>query len=232
MKGKNVFWGLFFIVAAGVIIVNQLGYLAGITTFNLIITILLVPIIIKSILDINFFGTFFGLAVLGILFAGDLGITDFVPIPILATALFLSIGFSLVFGKYAKYFHFVHITPDDFDEEVNIEDGDVVNYSVKFGGGIKYVNSKNFKRANFHCRFGGLTVYLDNAIVGEEGAVINVDVAFGGVEIYVPKQWNVVNEVEVTMGEVEMRRNRYEHPGPTVKIVGKASFSGVEIIYV
>ena len=235
MKGKNLFWGLFFIVAAGLIVVNQLGYLAGITTLNLVITILLIPIILKSIIRVNFFGIFFSVAVLGILFADELGINTFVPVPILTVALFLSVGLSLVFGKHNKYiekFRNIHVHDEHFGEVINTEDDDVVNFNVTLGSSIKYVNAKNLKQANLSCSFGALKVYLDNSTISEEGAVINLDISFSGVEIYMPKEWKVLNGIESKLSGIEEKYKRHGEEIANVKLVGKASFSGIEIIYV
>ena len=239
MKSKNLFWGLFFIVAAGLVVVNQLGYLAGITTLNLVITILLIPIILKSIIKANFFGIFFSMALLGILFASELGITTFVPIPILVTALFLSIGFSIMFGRHNKCAEQWHtgsfcnsFNEENFGEVVDTEDDDNVNFGVKFGSSIKYVNAKNLKRANFSCYFGALKVYLDSAVISPDGAEINLDVSFSGVEIYVPREWKVINGIEATLSGVEEKYKRNGEETSTLKLIGKSSFSGIEIIYV
>ena len=239
MKGKNIFWGLFFIVAAGVVVVNQLGYLAGITTFNLVISILLIPVMLKSIIKTNFFGIFFSIALLGILFAEQLGITNFVPVPILITAFFLSIGFSIMFGKHNRCVESWHSSgfhdsnnEENFGEVVNTEDDDIINFGVRFGSSIKYVNTKNLKKANFSCSFGALKVYFDNTELSPEGAEINFDVSFSGVEIYVPREWKVINGIEATLSGVETKYKRNAEETATVKLIGRANFSGIEIIYV
>ena len=56
MKFKNWFWGLFFIVAACLVIVNQLGYLTGFNIFTLIASIFLIAIIITLLEAISIKG--------------------------------------------------------------------------------------------------------------------------------------------------------------------------------
>jgi len=234
MKGKNVFWGLFFIVAAGVIVAHQLGYMAGITTLNLILTILIIPIILKSITSVNFFGIFFPLALLGILFAEQLGITEFVPVPILIIALFISLGLSLIFSKFVNYkVGIFNINAEDFEEIVDMEDEETVKFGVKFGSSIKYINSQNLKQANLSSSFGELVVYFDNTTINEKGAVINVDVSFGAITMYIPKEWKVINGISATLAGVEEHRKRQvDNITATIKLAGRASFAGVEIIYI
>ena len=64
MKFKNWFWGLFFIVAACLVIVNQLGYLTGFNIFTLIASIFLIAIIIQSATHLNFAGILFPFAMI------------------------------------------------------------------------------------------------------------------------------------------------------------------------
>ena len=237
MRNKNLFWGIFFIVAAGAIVVNQLGYFVGISLFNLVLTILLVPIVIESVVHLNFPGILFPLAILGILYAENLGIQNLVPWPILVTALLGSIGFSILFKSSWPHRHIDHFhhssNEENFGEIINTEDESNVEYKVNFGSGIKYVNSENLKTANLSCSFGALKVYFDNSKPDVEGARINIEASFSGVELYIPKTWKIVNEVNVSLGGIEEKNNRYNTgEGSTVTLTGKISFSGVEIIYV
>ena len=68
MKASNIFWGVFFILAAIAVILNQLGLLAGISLINLTITIFMIPIIITSIKHINFSGILIPLAIIAVTF--------------------------------------------------------------------------------------------------------------------------------------------------------------------
>lgn len=233
MKTKNWFWGLFFIVAAALVIINQMGYLVGINLFTLICTIFLVPIIIKSIAHVNFFGILFPLAILGILFAEPLGITNLVPWPILAAALLGSIGLSLIFHNSKWHSEYYHCNFDKEEQIINEEDSDTVSCSVKFGASTKYVNTDNFKKGYFSSSFGALKIYFDKAKIQDEGAEIYLDVSFSGVEIYVPKEWKLVNNVSSAFGALdEKNHNLYEGEKMPVVVKGNIKFGGVEIIYV
>ena len=74
-----------------------------------------------------------------------------------------------------------------------------------------------------------------NAKVNENGAQINLDVSFGAVELYIPKTWNVVNNLNVSLGGVEENKRRVsgdENNTITVVLSGNVSLGGVEITYV
>ena len=235
MKNKNWFWGLFFIVAAALIVFNQFGYLADISLVSLVLTILLVPIIIKSLTTFNFTGILFPLAFLGIIYAEPLRITNLTPWPILITALFLSIGFHIIFGKHINggcgdFGCFGN--GENFKEIVNNQDENNVEYRVTFSSGIKYVNSENLKNVRLSSSFGALKVFFDNSKRDEDGVTIYLDASFSGVELYIPKEWKIVNNLNVSLGGVEEKNRRVEATGPLVTFSGNVSFSGVEIIYV
>ena len=237
-KHNNWFWGIFFIIASAAIIVNQLGYFTQINLLSLILTILLIPIILKSIIHVNFAGILFPIAILAILFAEPLHITNLVPWPILLTALLGSIGLSLLFKKSWPHrvinghfdnhnFHHEH-----FEQVVNNPDDSNVDFKVSFGSGVKYVNSESLKRVNLSCSFGALKVFFENSKISTDGAEIYLDASFSGIELYIPKTWNIINNANVSLAGVEEKNHRQEPTGPQIILKGNISFSGVEIVYV
>ena len=233
MKKSNLLWGFFFIAAAFVIVFSQLGYLGDITLLNLIILILVIPVIIKSLLNLTFPGIFFPLALLGIVFAKPLGIEDLTPWPILVVALFASIGFSLIFKKNK----FCSLNSKGYKSSVDFvddgQDDSEVNFAVSFGSGAKYINSEKLKQVNVNVSFGAVQVYFDNAALDPKGAELNLNVEFSGAELYIPKEWNVEINVDTMMGGIDEKNKRYNTAkGPTLVIKGRISLAGIEITYV
>ena len=101
-----------------------------------------------------------------------------------------------------------------------------------FGSSIKYINSEDFRGAGIHCSFGAMKVYFDHAEVPQGQAAVKLDVSFGGVELYIPRSWQVVNHLSAAFGGVD-EKGRCQ-PDGTVSLVlnGKVSFAGVTIIYI
>lgn len=231
MKTNRIFWGLFFILGAIFLIASKLGYLAEINIFGLVLTVLFAAIIIKSVISRNFFGIFFPVAFILMIYDRPMGIEALTPWTVLAAALFLSIGCSMLFGKKIK--KTVQINHNEnFDEIIDEKDGEIVNYTVKWGSGIKYVNSKGLKRANLKCDFGAMKVYLENVQLQDGTAELNLDLAFGGIELYVPKEWYVENRAAVTFAGVEEKNRNVQNTTGTLVLKGNISFAGVTIIYV
>lgn len=232
MKKKDLFWGLLFIFAALLIILNGFGIFPGISMFEIITTVILVGVMIKSMKHINFWGVLFPLAFLCILYADEWGIRDLTPWPVLLTALLLSIGLSLIFKKpaFRKYpFHGKH----DFQRQIiDEQDTNVVTCSSSFGESMKYVNTENFEQANIKCSFGASKVYFDNAQIPSGKADIYLDVSFGEAELFFPKTWRVVNHAQVFLGGIEEKNQSNGSDAPVVTIQGNVSFGAVQIIYV
>lgn len=230
---KKIFWGLFFLVAAAAIIVNQLGYYTDINLFSLLCTIFLIPIFITSLFKLQFPGMLFSLAFLAIIYQEPLGIEELTPWPVLFTALLGSIGLSIIFGR-SHIYKCCHLGRhhEHFDKIINEEDDENVVVEVNFGSSVKYVNTDDFKSAKLRSSFGALKVYFDNAKIKGDSATIRLDASFSGVEIYIPKEWKIVSKIDTSLGSVDMKNNSNEVTKKTVTLTGSVSLSGVEIFYV
>lgn len=231
MKKKDIFWGLIFILAAILIVVNRLGFFTEISIFEIVVTIILIGIIIKSIIHVNFPGILFPIAFLCIIYAKEWNITNLTPWPVLLTALLGSIGLSMIFKKQNCWNHH-HCHNEHFSEVIDQPDDNVVNCSVSFGSSMKYINTDNFEKANIKCSFGAMKIYFDNAIISSGYADIYLDVSFGGVELYIPRTWKIENEVNTSLGALDEKNRKIDSDSPVVTIRGNISFSGVEIIYI
>ena len=121
----------------------------------------------------------------------------------------------------------------EFEEmdSIDVEDEGHVRYQTSFGSGTKYINTDKFEQADLYSKFAGMKVYFDNATLHKGTGIIKVNVSFSGVELYIPKEWTVVNNVNVSMGAVEEKNNTHADPNKTVSLVGEVSFGAVEIIY-
>lgn len=232
MKKKDVFWGLLFIVAAVLIIMNQFGFFVGISMFEIVASVILVGIIIKSIMYVNFWGILFPLAVICIIYAQEWNITDFTPWPALLTALLCSLGLSLIFKRPSFWTYHSHWDRGYSSNVVNEKDDKTVYCSTSFGESMKYVNSDNFEKANVKCSFGSVKVYFDNALIPSGKADIYLDVSFGDAVLFIPKTWRIINDVHVFLGDMSEKNRNVGADSPVVTIHGNISFGDAQIFYV
>lgn len=235
MKKGNIFWGLFFIAAAALVLVGRLGYFQNISMWSILPTVFLVAWLIHGVTHREIWSILLPIAFLINIYDVQLGLTSITPGPVLGAAVLGSIGISIMFPNMERKHHCdnddhrAHFEKNTTTEEV---DGEEITCGVTFGSSIKYINSENLKRVNIDCNFGAMKVYFDNAMIQTGMAVLDMNLSFGGMELYVPKTWVVDNQVQFSLGGVE-EKNRSEGGGvPILKLTGRASFAGVTILYV
>ncbi len=233
MKKDNLFWGLFLIAAAVLILVAKLGAFPDMSIMKIFWTLVFVVALVNSLINLAFPGVFFSLAFLGIIYDNELGITAITPWTILFVALLLSIGVSLIYTPKKKKKKAEHREIEGSDFVVfDEEDGNQFDFSSSFVGSIKYVNSDNFESANIDAKFAGMKVYFDNAIIRNGHATVNLNVSFAGVELYVPKNWRIDNQMSASFGGVEEKNRNNGADGPILTLRGNVSLGGVTILYV
>lgn len=114
---------------------------------------------------------------------------------------------------------------------VTSDHGDYVNAQALFTGINRRILSKNFKGGKTSAIFGGTQIDLTQADLAE-GASLNVEVAFGGVELIIPAHWELQINVSNVFAGVEDKRMYPQTPtDPTkvLKIYGSVIFGGLEI---
>lgn len=243
MKVKNIFWGLFFILAATLIVINQMGLVTNFSFFKVAGGVILLAISVKGCLNRCFGAILFPLALIAMLFSKELAIESLTPWPILLVALLATIGLTLIFPN-RKHTHFKSVVFGDehcndsgnFMSGSTCSDNDsneFVTCNSRFSSVIKYINSDNFQRADLNARFGSIKVFFDNAVIAPgTQAVINIDASFSGIELFVPRSWKLVNNANTSFCGID-EKNHYSNENPTtVFLTGQASFCGVEITYI
>lgn len=80
-------------------------------------------------------------------------------------------------------------------------------------------------------KFSGLKLYFDQATIQNQ-ATIEIDGNFTGIELYVPKEWNVQSHVRAFFGGVDEKGQPSSSGYPTLNVTGHIHFGGVEIHYI
>lgn len=232
MRRKENFWGLLFILAAVLILLGQFGFLDHVNAFSIVATVFLGGIMIKSLIHLNFWGIFFPAAIICTIFAEQLKLENFTPWPALFTAFCLSVGLSLIFKKSHMFDWHAHHDSSFAKNVINHHDDNVIKCSTSFGECIKYVNSDDFQNAEIKCSFGSTKVYFDHAQIPSGKADIYLDVSFGDAQLYIPRDWSIINDVHVFLGDTSANSRNISPDAPVVTIHGNVSFGDVKIIYV
>ena len=138
----------------------------------------------------------------------------------------------LIFGGiyiiFARSRHFAH------RHSHNISSGseDYIDDILVFSGTERLITSQNFRGGKIITAFGGSKIDLTNAALAEGSNYLEVICAFGGVELYVPSDWNIKIEVISALGGFSDKRymtNVSVNTEKTLVIKGVAAFGGGEI---
>lgn len=111
------------------------------------------------------------------------------------------------------------------------DNGDTINAQALFTGIQKRVLSKNFMGGKVSAIFGGTDVDLSQADLAD-GAIINIEVAFGGVKLVVPPHWDLQINVTNVFAGIEDKRMYPQTPTDGTKVLriyGSVIFGGLEI---
>jgi len=231
MKNRNLFWGIILILAAILIITNQLGTFISINPFRLIITIFLVVIIIKNIPRLHFTNILLPLALLLILYKNSLGLAGLSSWAILLAGCFASAGLSMIIKprkhqqNHYEYSNEYYQTSEDINENI-------ISGSVSFGSDTKYLYSDHLERADFTCSFGSLKVFFDQARLSPGGAEVFIDASFASVELYIPKTWQVVDHISTSLASVNGGGGSEDPTAPILTLTGNITLSSVQIKYI
>jgi predicted membrane protein len=111
----------------------------------------------------------------------------------------------------------------------SVSGDDYIDANSVFGGTKRKVMSKEFKGGSINSVFGGNDIDFMQADINGS-AVLDVNVAFGGVKLLVPNHWKVQSDVDCVFGAVEdKRRDASNVSDKTLVIKGSVVFGGIEI---
>jgi len=107
---------------------------------------------------------------------------------------------------------------------------DSFSCTAVWAGVDRTVTSQSFRGGDYTAVMGGGKVNLHGARPIPEGAVIDVFIAMGGMEILVPEDWQVVNQLHALMGGIDDSRNVVPlQGGPVLYLKGTVVMGGIEI---
>jgi predicted membrane protein len=230
---RNVMMGLIFIFVGIIISGHRIGFISG-YAYNVFISwqMLLVGIGLMQILsNKNVFSGLILITIGGVFILPELLLFSFHVGNLLLPAVLIIIGIMFIFKNSFGLKRENQYSRIGNQFSVN---SDYVQESYIFGGGKIIVESDNFKGGKFSAVFGGGQLDLTKATLSDEGInVLQVDLVFGGLEILIPRDWNVKIEANSVFGSFSKKGNGITNSGIDLSrvlvIKGSAVFGGAEI---
>lgn len=108
---------------------------------------------------------------------------------------------------------------------------DTVATTVLLSGADIKNNSKKFQGGSLSSTLGGIELDLTDAKI-DKTATLNVFCMLGGIEISVPRNWNVRSKVSPILGGIDGKALKSgDADGPTLIITGDVILGGVDVKY-
>lgn len=234
MKNKNRFWGLFFLLATVFVLFGQTWLHHDIGIMSILATVFLVLIAIHSILRLEYFGFFISLSVLYIIYSKPLNLMYISLWLLISSAILISISFYLLFSKWSKKTLGYNYIADQRDQSSEKGDDNNAYAKVALSSSSKYLHSECLQSGHFISYLGVLEVYFDQAQTDINGAEVFIDNIIGTIYLYIPRNWNVVNNIDLYLGDISYN-NENTKPSENVaqlRLSGRVILGNVEIRYI
>lgn len=118
--------------------------------------------------------------------------------------------------------------PGDGQDAV-VEHGDQVSVDTRFSAVRQRHDSRSFKGGRIDASFGGVALDLSQASMDRPEAVLQVSARFSGIELRVPQGWQVVVELQSTLGGVQDHSQPPANPTHRLVLRGQTLCGGIEI---
>lgn len=149
---------------------------------------------------------------------------------------------NVMFGKHHHHFHrWRRYNHYKYRDGWNKENGSTeplhsgsegtIERDLVFSGGDEIFLESEFRGGHISCVFGGFKLNLRKTSLPEGETVLNVDCVFGGIELYVPENWNVEFRTSNVFGGSTDSRLKNVEKDFTRKliIISESVFGGVEV---
>ena len=242
-KIKNMMWGVVLLLIAVALILYKLeipglDILPEISLWKVLLGVACACWLVDSISTVSYGGITFSIAFLGILFGKELHIEALVPWTLLIVAFLAYMALHLLFPRscrWSKQQSYGAGQSGGYAREaghpnhVETVEGDSIVENITFTGATKYFHSDNFMQADIQCSFCGVELYFDKVQVPSGEATIYLDAKYCGVEMYVPRNWMIINEMNTFLAGLDIDERMAGDQLVKIHLRGNNRFSGVEI---
>jgi len=239
-------WGVFWLLAAGLILSNHFGGFVELGIWSLVVAALAVSLMVHNIATLSIASLPIPLAALYYIFQEPLALPLIGFWTLVLVTLLVICGLHLLLPRGLRYSGEIGVfiggdgkhrrgVRDGVDRtEADVEESEDSNnpyISMKFGHVSRYLHSDNLETAELNCNCGALEVYFDHVKLSPNGAEVFVSCKIGSIEMYVPDHWRVIDNLNTSLGncEVDGRLASGDENAPTMVLTGSVSLGNVEV---
>jgi predicted membrane protein len=244
---RNYFWGIIFICLAIASLAYAFGFYIDSRVVKLIISAGLILMIIVSLPRRNFFLTFILLALVINLNSEFLGLFDLSMGGLYVAAVLFAIGCNVLFGNNRQYIRNTRYQNTEESVEQNDQEQDqqheeshtyeyaetnTYSYTNRFGEATKFIQGNDLKIVNLTSDFGQLSVYFDKSDFAKGGATIYCGASFGAMTLYIPRKYEVNDQLTATLGNIKTNIDNTIKDEETITLTlkGNVTLGEIQII--
>ena len=220
-KTKDVILGLLLIFAAALLILRStdvaLPLLGGLSIIKIAGAVVVLTFIIFRLIDKKLSFILQALTILYGIFLEEIALAAGIKessLPsfwiVFLCSIIIEIGIKLIFKRKKEFnfgnfdFSFTNDDDDDGDDENYISNEGISHNGHKVGEISRYIDCRDFKRAEFGKLVGQVNIYFDNTDAYEGGGELVFGQLVGEVNVYVPAQWKIRTFTTGFLGEVDV----------------------------
>jgi hypothetical protein len=103
---------------------------------------------------------------------------------------------------------------------------------VNFGAVSRSLNADSLETVRLSCNFGAMEIYFNQVQLSPNGAEADISCSFGGIQLFIPKHWQVIDRMNCTLGGVNIKSfTAPAENAPRLTLNGSVSLGGVEVRY-
>ena len=223
-KLNNILWGVALLAVGIIVALNILGVTDVSLWFDGWWTLfIIIPSLIGLTTEKDKTGNLIGLCVGAILLLGAQDVLDFsMAWKLIVPAIIIIIAVKFIVKGIRSE------NQDGEEQNADGEKADVPSGFAAFSGNDMDFSNRVFEGAELNAIFGGIKCDLRNAII-EKNCEINLSAIFGGVDILLPENVNVILETTSIFGGVSDKRISKGTGTVTIRIKGLCMFGGADI---
>lgn len=253
-RAPGLWPGLILVSVGGGLLAREYGYLPAHVRFVDFWPLFVVFAGISGLLHRRgVMGTLFSLAFItmgGLLLAGNLGFIAFHAARLWPLLLVL-LGLAIIFrggrrrgmpkgpdwnppdgsGGSGPRHYGMHRSGHPREYGAQTTDEDRIGKQITFSGAQIRIESQAWKGGELGVTAGGVELDLRNAQLAPEGALLDLRVVMGGVDLRVPDTWQVIMEVTPFLGGADdvTRSTQGATGAPRLRVIGTVTLGGVTV---
>jgi hypothetical protein len=95
------------------------------------------------------------------------------------------------------------------------------------------LNADSLETVRLSCNFGAMEIYFNQVELSPNGAEADINCSFGGIQLFIPKHWQVIDKLHCTLAGVNVKSfTAPAENAPRLTLNGSVSLGGVEVKYI